>query len=57
MSCWDSDVLLYIAKNVLHVVVLRIASMGVVVGATPVAVRSSGEFHVHYRGMLVREIL
>lgn len=34
---WDSDVLLYVSKHVLHVIVLRVARMGVVVRATPVS--------------------
>ena len=49
--------LLYVAKHVLHVVVLGIVRVGVVIGATPVAVRSRWELHVHYWRVLVREVL
>ena len=48
-----SDVLLYVSEDVLHVIVLRIACVGVVVGATSVAVRGGWEFHVHYWRVLV----
>jgi hypothetical protein len=54
---WDSDVLLYVAEHVLHVIVLGIAGVGVVVRATPVSVRSRWEFHVHYWRMLIRKVL
>lgn len=49
--------LLYISEHVLHVIVLRIARVGVVVGATPVSVRGCREFHVHYWRVLIRKIL
>jgi len=50
-------VLLYVSEHVLHMIVLRIARVGVVVGATPVSMRSRWEFHVHYWRMLIRKIL
>ena len=53
----DSNVLLDVAKYVLHMIVLGIRSMRVVVRAAPVPVRSCWEFHVHYWRMLIREIL
>lgn len=57
MSVLVSNMLLNVAQNVLHVVVLRVLSVSVVVGATSIAVRSGGELHVHDWRMLVREVL
>lgn len=48
-----SNVLLNVAKHVLHVVVLGVRNVRVVVRATAVAVGRSRELHVHYRRVLV----
>ena len=53
MSVLSSNMLLNISQNVLHVIVLRILSMSVVVGAAPIAMRSRRELHVHDWRMLV----
>ena len=52
----SSNVLLNVAKHVLHVVVLWIARVRVVIRAGSVPVRGCRELHVHYRRMLIREI-
>lgn len=53
IRCLASDVLLYVSQHVLHVIVLRVARVSVMVGATPVAVRSRRELHIHYRRVLI----
>ena len=53
VSVLSSNMLLNVAQNVLHMVVLRVLSMSVVVGATPVSMRSRRELHVHDWRMLV----